>query len=516
MRRAGTIGVAVSMSVLALACSLAPHPGSRADGGSAGAPPGGMGGTPSVGGDGGGGQPNDCGSFEPAGGLAGLTSFAGDGHEIVEAASMLPDGSMWLAMSYDAAFTLVGEPLAAPDGIDTVVARVDADTKLVAGDVHRIGGAGQQRLCAISLSVDGALVALGHVSGGAELVIDDVPVADIADGDAFLATFAAGETRVHRLRASALRACGLVTDSTGATWVAGSFQGTLGVHDASGEIIGATGSAPVLFNGFALRLGPGAPPYLTTFGPPVGEGTPDDQARVAGIISLPPEKTVVLGDFRGTLALGQGLYEAEGGSDVWVARLDGQAAYDDRGVFQGAGEVTATAIGRSPSGRAFFTGSYQGDLGFGDVEPAVSGVFLSRLKLNDLKLGGTEVVTVTSGTIEPTAVAPYPYGRGIVVVGSFAAPEFSLLGDTMINDDADPDGFVVAFADDMDLLYAWHLPASGGAYPRAAVTAPCRSIAISGSFVNGPAAPRRLGDSDAAGALVDAAGADGFLMQLVP
>jgi hypothetical protein len=510
---AAKLSWALSACIVLAACDLAPHPGPAGPSGGQGGAAGDGGAAVPMGGSGGAGNP--CGTTSRAGELAGATSFAGNGHESVEASVMLEDGSLWLALSYDAAMAMPGLALPPPEGVDTVLVHVGADGVVMA-ESHRIGGVGNQHLCALARGADGAVIALGRVESGSGLVVDGDAVPGSTAGEGFLLTFGEGTLDVHQLAADEVEACGLIADETGATWVAGSYQGTLTVRDGSGPIASATGTAPQL-NGFVLRLASGSPPKLNSYGPPAGEGTADDSTRVVGIVDLAPDRAVLFGDFRGTLLLGeQGLYEAQGGSDVWVVRLDAEAAYQDRGVFEGAGEVVATGIGRSPGGRTFFTGSFSGDLGFGDEPPGAEGLFVSRLKTNDLKLGGTETLISPGGMLKPTAAGPYPHGRGIVVAGEFLGDEFALLGDVMQNDDTYPDGFVVAFADDMDLLYAWHLKNPGGAQLRSVVSAPCQAVAISGSFEDGPASVRRLGELEPAETFENAEGTDGFLLQLTP
>lgn len=509
----------LGLVTLTSACDLAPFaaPVAGTGGEQAGGNDASGGGFSERGGGGSGGDDDGlpCGVASDAGQLVSQKDFAAAGQEQLDAAFVANDGAAWLSLGYDQAFEIDGDTLEAPVGRDVVVLRVHDG---LTTDLHRIHGAGDQRVEA--MQYDGALHVLGSVHGAASgLSVDDVDYPGFADGDAFYLHILGDQVNLYRLTGELVEARGITIDDLGHAWLAGSFQGSLtlsGTPNAAGlqgVIQTVVGTGPGL-NGFSARLAFGAE-ALTAFGPPPGEGTGADEARIAGVIPFSDEgEVIVFGDFRGRLALETAVYESEGESDLFLARVGASGAVEDRARYDGPGAAQASAILRTPSGVGIIVGTYSGDLGFLPPPEGDTGMFVARLKLRDLKRGGSRAFSAATGALAPLSLAPYPWGAGVIITGQLLGDSFPLLGDVAFNDDPTPDGFVLALANDLDDRYAWHVEATGAATVRSVGTAPCQPAAVVGSFDEGSAHARRLGTSDAPVPLSGASDIDAFMLRL--
>lgn len=509
----------LALSSMTTGCDLAPYalPQEGTGGDQAGGSDASGGGLTELGGGGstGGNDAFPCGVASDAGELVSQKDFAAAGQEQLDAAFVANDGAAWLSLGYDQAFEIDGVMLASPEARDVVVLRVDDG---VTTDLHRIHGAGEQRVEA--MQYDGALHVLGSIHGAASgLSIDDVDYGGFGHGDAFYLHILGDVVNLYRLSGDLVQARAITVDDLGHAWLAGSFQGSLALSGTpnagglEGVIKTVTGTGPGL-NGFSARLAFGAE-ALTAFGPPPGEGTSADEARIAGVIPYSDEgEVVVFGDFRGRLALKTAVYETEGESDLFLARVGASGAVEDRARYSGPGAAQASAILRTPSGVGIIVGTYSGDLGFLPPPDGDVGMFVARLKLRDLKRGGSRSFSAPTGALEPLSLAPYPWGAGIIITGQLLGDSFPLLGDIAFNDDATPDGFVLALENDLDDRYAWHVEASGAATVRSVGTAPCQPAAVVGSFDEGTARARRLGTGDAPVPLFGASDIDAFLLRL--
>ncbi len=468
---------------------------------------------------GGGGAGNEgqgpCGAETDAGALISHRDFADAGQETLDAALVAGDGAAWLALGYDEAIEIDGSMLEVPDARDVVLLRVDGGTT---SDLHRIHGAGDQLVR--TMLYDGALHVLGSVSGStASLYVDGVEYPGFQPGDAFYLRVLGDTIELYRLTGDRVDAKALTVDQLGHAWVVGNFgttltlSGTPNAGGLGGVIQTVTGTAPET-NGFSARLAIGAE-VVSAFGPPPGEGVATDEARIAGVIPFNEEGAVIVfGDFKGRLALKTSVYEVEGPSDLWLARIAPNGLVEDRARYYAPGGAQASAFLRTPAGVGIIAGTYTGDLGFLGPPDGEVGMFVSRVKLRDLKRGGSRSFSAPTGALEPLSLAPYPWGEGVIITGHILGASFPLLGDVAVNDDASPDGFVLALASDLDDRYAWHIDAEGPTSLMSVGTARCQPAAIVGSFLSGTGVARRLGKSGAPVSFTDADDVDSFMLRL--
>lgn len=514
------LGSALLVVGLVVSCDLAPYPRPSSTGeivpnGGGGNDPGG--GLEPIGGTSG--EVFPCGNETDAGAFVSQTQFAAAGHEQLDAAYVDGDGAAWISLGYDQSFEVEGMTLAAPSDRDVVILRVSNGTTT---DLHRIHGTGDQHV--IATTYDGTLHVVGRVTdaasgGAAQLIVNDVVYDGFVDGDAFYLHVVGTAHDVYRLAGTSIVPKALTIDLLGHAWVVGDFSGTLtlsGTPNAGGllgTIATVTGTAPNL-NSFAARLALGNE-KLTAIGPPEGEGTVDDETQIAGAVPFSNDgEVIVFGDFRGRVQLRTSLYESEGQSDLWLARVEPDGTVSDRQHYGGVGDVRASAFILTPGGRAITAGVYSGDVGFLDPPDGTSGMFVSQIKLNDLKRGRTSTFSAPTGELRPTSLAPYPWGNGVIITGDFTGESFPLAGDIATNTDATPDAFILALGGDLEERYAWHLAATGTASLRGVATAPCHPAAVLGVFESGTVEARRMNAGGDPLLFSDAALSDAFLLRL--
>ncbi len=514
--------IACALVALALGCDLTPYtPPTSTQTGDAGA-------TAEGGNDPGGGllpidgdeEDPPCGEVSDAGALVSQKDFAAPGQEQLDATHVEADGAAWISLGYDQPFAVDSGMLETPDDRDVVVLRVNGG---VATDMQRIGGEGDQHVKTTTYA--NGIHIVGWVNdaaggGAASLSVNDVAYPGFVDGDVFYVLIRGTLTEVYRLTGGAIYPNALTIDNLGHAWLVGNFEGTLTLSGTTqaGGIQGAiktvTGSAPNL-NGFVARLAFGDE-ALTAIGPPVGEGTPEDEARIAGVIPFGQDdgEVIVFGDARGRLQLRNTQYDIEGVSDLWLARMRTDGTVGDRARYSSSGAAYASAMTRTPRGTGVIVGTYSGDLGWLDPPDGNVGMFITHIKLNDLKRGTGRGFSAPTGALRPTSVVRYPWGNGVIITGQFVGQFYPLLGDVAVNTDSTPDGFILALENDLDDRFAWHLAATGAANIRDIATAPCRPAAVVGSFTSGSVAARRLSSSDAPIVFSDAALRDAFLLRL--
>jgi hypothetical protein len=170
----------------------------------------------------------------------------------------------------------------------------------------------------------------------------------------------------------------------------------------------------------------------------------DAEAQVATSLAIDPvtNDVVVGGGFAGSIDLGGGpMAAANGGYEIFVARLTQDGEHQAGAAFLGEGTQLPSDIAVTERGEILMVGSYTGALDFGRgwmVATAYDDAFVARLdgELNGVwshRFGG-------HGAVKANAVAAQ--GALAIVGGSYACA-VSLGGDTLI---AKPQGiFVAAF-----------------------------------------------------------------------
>lgn len=513
-------GLVLAVVVACAGCDLNPFPNPT---------PGGEAGAEAAGGnDPGGGLMNiggntetpPCGVTSVAGTFVSQKDFAAAGREHLDATHVADDGAVWLSLGYDTPFEIDGEMLDTPADRDVVVLRLDNG---MATDFHRIHGTGDQHV-EITLQ-EGALHVIGKVhdaagGGAAELLVDDVRYDGFVDGDVFYLHIQGDLVDVYRLTGGSIEPTAVTIDELGYLWMVGNFSGALALsgdydgRDLTTPILSVTGTSPTL-NAFAARLSFGFD-RLTAIGPPEGEGTAGDVIRLAGVVPFNEDggEVVVFGDYTGRMQLGSNLEEAEGDSDLWLARIEPDGSLSDRTTYDAAGGAWASRFIVTPGGRGVLVGTWNGDLGWNEPPMGNMGLFVTQVKLRDLKRGRARFFSAPTADLVPTSLARYPFGNGIIIAGRMVGEAFPLLGDIMTNRDATDDGFVLALENDLDDRYAWHIEATGDATLRSVASAPCQAAAVVGSFEDGEVTARRLGSDDPAVSFSDAAQRDAFLLRL--
>ncbi|WP_437730821.1 hypothetical protein [Sorangium sp. So ce1335] len=232
-----------------------------------------------------------------------------------------------------------------------------------------LGGAGQEWARAL-IAGNGAFAILGGEFQGS-LDLGAGPIATGADRDVFIARVEAdgAVTWARRLVDEGqgwLR--GIAVDLEGEIAVAGELEGVM--SDA-----GLTASAP---RGFVLKLdaASGALRWSAVLPP----GRPQDIALSAA------------GDVVVALAVAE-----PGGSDVAVTRLNAAGELLWIRAFGGPGTQEPTGVVVDARGDVVLTGSFEGELQFGEEAPRLSSAGMSDVFLVKLDEGGDHVASVAFG-----------------------------------------------------------------------------------------------------------------------
>jgi fibronectin type 3 domain-containing protein len=243
---------------------------------------------------------------------------------------------------------------------DIFVAKYDVDGNLVWA--FRVGGAGNDRTCAIQVEPGGAFRLAGQFS----LAIDFDPGAGAAilssfgDLDAFAAEYASDGSYIW---AAAWGGPGLDSasdisaDSSGNAYVTGSFQGTVDFDPGAGAAQSASAGGGDMFT---LSLGPaGAYRWHFTAGSAQEDRGQGVQAYANGTFWL-------AGTFNGSVDLDPGaavnLSNSSGYADIFLARYSSSGGFIWAGVIGGPENDTVypRCIAFDGPGNVYLTGAFQG------------------------------------------------------------------------------------------------------------------------------------------------------------
>ncbi|MCC6521510.1 MAG: hypothetical protein IT373_02505 [Polyangiaceae bacterium] len=229
-------------------------------------------------------------------------------------------------------------------------------------------------------------------------------------------------------------------------------------------------------------------------------------AEVLGVASDTAGEALVTGSFTGVLTLGADVLTAQGGADLFVARLDAAGAPVWARSFGAAGDQVGRAIAVAPSGDVVVVGTNDGSLDFGSGALTSAGGrdgFVAVLDASGAERWSRGLGAQGDDTVEGVAVRA---NDSLVVVGSFeGSVDFG--GGTLASAGG-ADAFVLALADDGAHHFS-HAYGSAGddAAHAVAVDAGGRS------FVTGEVS----GTVDfGGGALTSSGGSDVFVLALGP
>ncbi|AUX34957.1 MULTISPECIES: hypothetical protein [Sorangium] len=229
-----------------------------------------------------------------------------------------------------------------------------------------VGGSGRQRARALAAGRDFAVLG-GDFEGSLDLGAG--PIATGADRDVFVARIEADGAIawVRRLvdrGHGALRA--LAVDAEGDIAVAGELAGVMGAAELT---------APEA-QGFVVKL--------DAWG----------ELRWGTLVSGKPQDVAVWA--AGDVAVASAL-PGQGGSDVAIARLSAGGRQLWERVFGGPGTQEPTGVAVDAYGDVLLTGTFEGDLQFGEGAPHLSSAGMSDVFLAKLDEGGEHVASQSFG-----------------------------------------------------------------------------------------------------------------------
>ncbi|WP_438014438.1 hypothetical protein WMF18_26450 [Sorangium sp. So ce315] len=231
-----------------------------------------------------------------------------------------------------------------------------------------LGGAGRERARALAAGIGGSAILGGEFEGSLDLGAG--PIATGADRDVFIARVEADGRVAWALRLvdegqGSLQ--GLAVDLEGDIVIAGELEGVMGAA-------GLTTSAP---RGFVVKLDASG---TVRWGAMLPIGRPQDIA-----VSAAGEIVVALA------------VTEPGGGDVAVTRLSAAGQPLWTRVFGGPGMQEPTGVAVDARGDVVLTGSFEGEVQFGEEAPRLSSAGMSDVFLAKLDEGGDHVASVAFG-----------------------------------------------------------------------------------------------------------------------
>lgn len=399
--------------------------------------------------------------YSSTGTLAWAGRIGGIGADNVSALARDAGGNLYVVGTFEAASDFDPGPanlfLTSVGGADGFVARYSPTGSLLWA--RRFGGLAADQMADVAVDGSGNAYAVGTFAGAA----DALPVSGpqvVSDGslpDGFLlALDPAGVVRyafsVGGIQSDA--AAGVAVTTDGAVVVAGSFRGA--AHFAAGiattQLTAAGGTDAFL----ASYTGAGVLLWARAF-----SGTSDEDVQAGrGLAADASGGVAVSGTFAGTTDFDPGpgsTFRASlGGSDWYVARLDGAGAFRSAYSVGGALADAAPYISFDTGGNLLATGSFRGPV---DFDPGTG-----LRVLSSLATAGSDIFaaryTPTGGVLwvssfgestaagdrlsSGTAIAPGPAGTALVGGRFFGATNFgSVAAPFVLSSLGDSDGFLV-------------------------------------------------------------------------
>lgn len=283
-------------------------------------------------------------------------------------------GDVILAGSTDGKVDFGGGPL--PGGEeDVVLARFDAE----GGHrwSRRLGGGGSQLATAVAVDAAGNTIVTGTFWGKLDFgrkggQPDELSLSSAGESDGFVAKLdAEGEALWARRFGGAEHhqaGTAVAVDGQGNIVLAGSFKGTLGLggdEEAEGES-----------DMFVAKLGPGGEVLWRRAARSTSSG------KALGVAVDGAGNVVVVGSFRGELAVGATTLTNAGDKDAVVVKLDENGAPLWVKAFGDGADQEALGVSTDPEGNVLVTGVFLGGVELGGAELEATGAadgFLTKL-----------------------------------------------------------------------------------------------------------------------------------------
>ncbi|HVK68120.1 MAG TPA: hypothetical protein VM694_26865 [Polyangium sp.] len=271
------------------------------------------------------------------------------------------------------------------------------------------GDLGSVRPRATAARADGDIVLVGDLAGAFDF--GPSRVESVGGRDAFLANLTGfnpgGEVLGEAKRfgdAGEQRATSVATMADGGTILAGMFSGTI---DLGGGSLASEGDYDVFV---ASLNAAGEPRFATRLGGPLAQ-------RAAAIAAGPDGGAVVVGDFEGSLDPANAAVESAGGSDVFVAALDGAGEARWMLALGDTGDEEAAGVIVDPAGQTFVLGSFSGRVGRGATLAATSAERAAFVATIDSKGALVKVRSFgETGFTRARAMAGTPDGGAVIAL----------------------------------------------------------------------------------------------------
>lgn len=288
----------------------------------------------------------------------------------VSALARTDDGGAVIAGAMSGTIQFGADTWTSAGGRDGYVAKLDRVGTPVWG--LRFGDAGYQAVTGLSVDVAGNVLLTGVISGAFTLA-NTVPSA--GGYDLLVAKLSAEGTPLwSRSFGGALdqRAHGMATDSTGGAVVVGELAGSMAV---GGEVVTSAGAEDVL----VLKVGAGGDAlWARHFG--------DAKEQVARCVAVDRAgRSILGGEFAGSLDFGGGPLVGSGVGGVFVAALDANGEHVWSLGFAGSGATRLTGLAVDQAGDVVITGVLAGSLEIGGqvlVSEGQEDVFAARMDTN--------------------------------------------------------------------------------------------------------------------------------------
>ena len=261
------------------------------------------------------------------------------------------DGNVVLVGSFSGTVDFGGGPLASAGSLDAFAASFDAS------GAHRwsrrFGDGDSQQVLSVSVDPFGHVAIGGGFSGSIDF--GGGPLTSAGAVDAFVASLTSeGDHRWSARHGSTLdQWChGVAADAHGNVWLTGFFLGSV---DFGGGALTSAGDRDVFVAKFDSL---GAHQSSQRFG--------DGAAQTGWSIATDGSgNACVTGEFTGSIDCGGGAMSSTGGSDVFVALLDGAAAHRWSNRYGDVGNDAGYGVAVDVTGRVLLTGITRGTVDFG-------------------------------------------------------------------------------------------------------------------------------------------------------
>lgn len=313
------------------------------------------GGTATGGGGGVGGTATGGGGGGPASGEVVWARIFGDENtQTPGGIAVDPEGNVIVAGMFTGTIDFGQGPLLSAGAHDVFLAKLDREGNAVWS--RRFGGADNQAAFAVATDSLGNIVVVGGFNGAVDLgggVFQNEPIQQ----DVFVAKFDGDGNHIwsrHLKGTSAIFPYLALDPLMGDVLVAGSFSGNM---DPGSGAVTSAGQLDV----FLLKLSSagGATLWQHQYGDV-------EQQTVSGVAVDPVGSTVVVGSFRGVLAIdGTVLTNNSAEDDVFVARFDAVGSRDWANRFQSGGHDAVFGVATDSVGGITVTGKAEQSIDFG-------------------------------------------------------------------------------------------------------------------------------------------------------